>query len=179
MKHTIHIDMDGVVADWDRAATEYLHTNFPVDAAGKNENRWPPHLWEQLRIAPHFYRHLPKMARADDLINLARRFRDELHWNLVMLTAIPRGNDVFECFDDKFHWMQQHYPDIPVHFGPYSHDKQDHCKVAGDILVDDRYDNCEQWTFKGGIAVRVTKDYDKALAELEKIFESELHLLSL
>jgi len=172
-KHTIHLDMDGVVADWDQAASNYLHTNFPLDAAGQKEDRWPPHLWEQLREAPHFYRYLPKMKRADDLVNLARRFRDELHWNLVMLTAIPRHNDVFEVFDDKFRWMLDHYPDIPVHFGPYSHDKQDHCKVKGDILVDDRLDNCEQWEYKGGTAVRVLrKDYDKCIEDLQEIFEA-------
>jgi 5'(3')-deoxyribonucleotidase len=173
MKNTIHIDMDGVVADWDRAATEWLKTEHPVDSAGVQEERWPPHLWEQLRTIPHFYRNLPKMARADDMITLARKFRDELGWNLVMLTAIPRGNDVFECFDDKFHWMQERYPDIPVHFGPYSQDKQDHVKKPGDILVDDRRDNCEQWEYKGGVAVRVLKrDYDQALEDLEEIFEA-------
>jgi 5'(3')-deoxyribonucleotidase len=111
------------------------------------------------------------MLRADELMALAMRFRDELDWNLVMLTAIPRGNDVFESFHDKIRWMDKYYPGIEVHFGPYSQDKQDHCKIAGDILVDDRLDNCEQWRSKGGTAVRVTKDYQSALTELQSIFD--------
>jgi hypothetical protein len=40
-------------------------------------------------------------------------------------------------------------------------------------LVDDRYDNCEQWEARGGIAVRVKKDgYDDALTELQDIFHA-------
>ena len=171
MKNTIHIDMDGVVADWDRAATDYLQSEFPLDVAGRPEGRWPPHLWEELRVAPHFYYSLPKMPQADELMALAMRFRDELGWNLVMLTAIPRGNDVYEAFHDKIRWMDKYYPGVEVHFGPYSQDKQDHCKTANDILVDDRLDNCEQWRSKGGIAVRVTKDNQSALTELQSVFD--------
>jgi 5'(3')-deoxyribonucleotidase len=163
--------MDGVVADWDQAASEYLNSKFPIDAAGKKEDRWPPHLWEQLKNYKHFYRNLPKMKQADELVELARKFRDELGWNLVMLTAIPRGNDVFDCVQDKCDWMRDHYPDIPMHIGPYSHDKQDHCLVKGDILVDDRSDNCEQWESKGGVAINVVRDkYSEALHELRDIF---------
>jgi len=173
IKHTIHLDMDGVVADWDLAASLYLHSTFPIDAAGQKEDRWPDHLWEELKKAPHFYRSLPKMPKADQLVAIARRYRDELDWNLVMLTAIPRQNDVFDCVQDKIDWMREHYPDIPVHIGPYSHDKQDHCLVKNDILVDDRADNCEQWESRGGIAVHVAKgQYDQALAELDHILSA-------
>jgi hypothetical protein len=51
-------------------------------------------------------------------------------------------------------WAQEHFPDIAVHFGPHSYEKQRHCK-AGDILVDDRPDNCSQWRDAGGIAFKV------------------------
>jgi 5'(3')-deoxyribonucleotidase len=169
-KNTIHIDMDGVVADWDTAATQYLHAEFPLDVASKPEGRWPKHLWDELRNAPHFYRDLPKMPKADEMMSLAKRFRDELGWNLVMLTAVPRGNDCWDCFHDKIRWMDKYYPGIDVHFGPYSEDKQIHCVVDGDILVDDRFDNCASWDARGGVAVRVTKDYDKALRDLENLF---------
>jgi hypothetical protein len=75
-------------------------------------------------------------------------------------------------------WAQERYPDIPVHFGPYSEDKKKHC-VAGDILVDDRPDNCQSWREASGVAVRVTKDYQAALDELEEIYQREQTLLSL
>jgi 5'(3')-deoxyribonucleotidase len=167
---TLYLDMDGVVADWDRAATEYLHEEFPLDFANKPEGRWPKHLWEELRKATRFYRDLPKMPQADELVELARRFRDEKGYELVFLTAIPRGNDCHWAFYDKVLWVQARYPEIAVHFGPYSEDKQVHCE-PGDILVDDRYDNCESWKAAGGVAVRVTKDYQAALDQLQEIFD--------
>ena len=67
---------------------------------------------------------------------------------------------------------------LPVHFGPYSEDKKKHC-IAGDILVDDRPDNCQSWKEVGGVAVRVTKDYQAALDELEDLYQREQMLLSL
>lgn len=163
-KNTIHIDMDGVVADWERYAMTILG-NDTLDING----RWPDEEWARLKACKTFYRDLPKMAKADELMNLARRFRDELGWDLVMLTAIPHSDDVPEVYQHKIEWQLERYPDVMVHFGPYSHDKQKHCK-PGDILVDDRTSNCEEWTNAGGIAVQVTKDYDAALNELEDIF---------
>lgn len=167
--NTIYIDMDGVVADFDTAATDFLQTELKIDIANKQEGKWPPGMWERIRENTRFYRDLPKMPLADQMLDLAREFRDKLDWNLMFLTAIPKGNDMPWTFWDKMMWVQARYPDIPVHFGPYSHDKQSHC-VPGDILVDDRHDNCEQWRSRGGAAVRVTHDYAQALDQLGDLF---------
>ena len=167
-KHTIYLDMDGVVADWDIKAQEVL--GKPRSSVN---GRWPDSDWNRLRDYPHYYRHLDKMPQADELVDLARRFRDELDWDLYFLTAIPHDNDVPDAFQDKVEWAQEHYPDIRVRFGPYSVDKQDHCR-PGDILVDDRPDNCSQWRARGGIAVRVLDDaYTSALKELAEILEKK------
>ena len=167
-KHTIYLDMDGVVADWDAKAQEIL--GKPKSSVN---GRWPDSDWARLRDFPHFYRVLAKMPRADELVDLARQFRDELGWDLYFLTAIPHDNDVPDAFTDKVEWAQEYYPDIRVHFGPYSNDKQDHCR-PGDILVDDRSDNCAQWISRGGTAVRVHDDaYGGALRELEQILEKK------
>lgn len=143
----IYIDMDGVVADFDGRAEQILGAR-PVD------ERWPEDQWQQLRNHKHLYRHLPKTPYADQVIAVARRFRDELGWHLGMLTAIPKGNDMPSAFYDKVLWMQDHYPDIPVYFGPYSKDKQLHCQ-PGDVLVDDRTSNIREWGAKGGTAIKL------------------------
>lgn len=168
-KQTLHIDMDGVVADWNSYAMKILGSDSLM-----NNGRWPDKDWARLKSCKTFYRDLPKMKKADELMNLARRFRDELGWELYMLTAIPHNNDVPECFQHKVEWQQEFFPDVRVHFGPYSQDKKKHCK-PGDILVDDRHDNCTDWRLAGGIAVQVTADYDLALAELQRQFD--LHAL--
>lgn len=171
-RKTIYIDMDGVVADFDTAATDFLRNELNVDIANKEEGRWPPGIWERIRDHHRFYRNLPKMSIADDIIKLAREFRDDLDWNLMFLTAIPKHNDMPWTFYDKMLWVQDYYPDVPVHFGPYSHDKQNHC-TPGDILVDDRVDNCAQWRERGGEAIRVDKyDLKQAVLELEALLQA-------
>lgn len=168
---TVYLDMDGVVADWDRAATEYLKEPRTVGMAATEERYWPQEQWARLRHAPHFYRTLPKMPQADRMVNLARDLRDTANYQLMFLTAIPKGNDVPYAFWDKMLWAQENYPDIPVMFGPYSTDKQDHCE-PGDILVDDRRDNCDRWEAAGGAAVYVTEDYDLALKQFQDLVQS-------
>ena len=59
------------------------------------------------------------------------------------------------AFYDKVIWAVKYFPDIPVMFGPHSTDKYKHCQ-KGDILVDDRLDNCQAWTQAGGISYCVT-----------------------
>lgn len=79
-----------------------------------------------------------------------------------MLTAIPHNNDMPDVYHDKIDWMRERWPEIRVHFGPYSHDKQVHCQ-PGDILVDDRPSNIAEWQAQGGIGIEV-KNRDLASA---------------
>lgn len=173
MKQTIYIDMDGVVADFNIAAMQFLNKTQEDSQKAAQAGRWPKEDWKKLVEIPHFYRNLPKTPYADKIITLARRFRDQLNWDLYMLTAIPKDNDVPDCFQDKILWMQEYYPDIRVRFGPYSFDKAKHCN-PGDILVDDRTDNCTQWRAAGGRTVQVkNEDFISALEDLKYLFNLE------
>jgi len=167
---TIYLDMDGVLADFNTAARLHFNASKEEQAAADAAGRWPRERWTTIREQTHFYRTLPKMPQADELVALARRFRDELGWDLKILTAIPHNNDMHEVFQDKFEWMQEYYPDIKMHFGPYSEDKQRHAR-PGDILVDDRVSNCTEWAAAHGIAVKVNSGrYQEALDRLANIF---------
>ena len=170
--------MDGVLADFNTAAREFIKATKEEQQQAEQAGRWPKEKWASLRDQKNFYRHLPKMPQADELVQLARRFRDELDWNLNILTAIPHSNDMPEVFQDKFLWVQDYYPDIRVHFGPYSEDKQLHAK-PGDILVDDRTSNCLQWRAAGGVAVQVhSGKFQEALDQLYGLFaDAEASLL--
>lgn len=167
---TIYLDMDGVLADFNTAARLHFNASKEEQAAADEAGRWPKERWATIRDQVHFYRNLPKMPQADELVALARRFRDELGWELRVLTAIPHNNDMHEVFQDKFEWMGEHYPDIKLHFGPYSKDKHLHAR-PGDILVDDRVSNCTEWAAAHGIAVKVNSGrYQEALDRLFNIF---------
>lgn len=162
---TIYLDMDGVVADWEHGAALLVgyRSKYP-------EQPYPPIDWAKIRNHQRIFRDLPKMEQADELVELARKFRDNLGWNLIFLTAVPHYNDIHWAYYDKVMWATERYPDIPVHFGPYSQDKRNHTK-PGDILVDDRLDNCTGWREAGGVAVRVTKNYQAALDELASLYD--------
>jgi hypothetical protein len=53
-------------------------------------------------------------------------------------------------------------------FGPFSKDKYVHCH-AGDVLIDDRTSNCEEWRAAGGIAIQHRGDVDNTINELKKL----------
>jgi 5'(3')-deoxyribonucleotidase len=152
-KNIFYLDMDGVCADWDRGVREL---GYVTRARAGSTYTVEPQDWVRLcQQYPNLYRNLPLMEGVGLLVDLARQYRDTLGWHLYFLTAIPSKNDVPDAFSDKVAWAQDHFPDISVRFGPYAVDKQQHCR-SGDILVDDRGSNCEQWRAKGGLAFQVT-----------------------
>lgn len=174
MKHTLYLDLDGVLADFNVQAQKLINATDAERNDAERSGRWKRELWGQLKRTPNFYRHLPLTKFANDLVELATRFQNELGWNVEILTAIPRHNDVPEAFQDKVEWAQEHFPQFRVRFGPYSHDKHQHAR-PGDILVDDRYSNCTEWTQAGGTAVQVkTRNPEPALQQLTAILNQQL-----
>lgn len=162
--------MDGVLADFDQAAKTFLDASDQDLENTRTQGRWSKPQWELIKTQnPRFYRSLPKTSMADELVAICRKFRDSLNWNLKILTAIPKGNDMPWAFYDKILWQQEHYPDIPVMFGPYSKDKFLHCS-PDDILIDDRLDNCESWSRAKGISIRVNNNYNQVLDMLKDLY---------
>ena len=151
MKNTLYLDMDDVVADWAKEARHFFK-NVTYDENG----RIPNDVWEQLRNHHRFYRKLELMPGATELVQWAREFTTKNGYDLRFLTAIPPDNDMPYAFSDKVIWANERFPDIPVFFGPFSHDKHKHCRRPGDILIDDRTSNCMEWRQAGGIAHQYT-----------------------
>jgi 5'(3')-deoxyribonucleotidase len=164
MTKTLYIDMDGVVADWNQGAAQ-----IAGHALNNPTARYSPEDWNKIKNHQRMYRELPLMPEAEALMTLARDFRDRSGWNLLFLTAIPHDNDVHWAFWDKCIWAQRYFPDVAVHFGPYSYDKHLHCQ-PGDILVDDRPENISDWRQAGGHGVLVVgSDFTAVLAELRSL----------
>jgi hypothetical protein len=160
----IYLDMDGVVADFRANALRVIGASPPTGDV------YPDADWKRLRDNPHLFLGLPLMPRAHELVNVARKYRDQLGWELLFLTAIPHNNDLPWAFHDKAEWVRLHFSEIPVHFGPYSQDKFLHCTNPGDILVDDRSDNCRDWQRAGGLAFKVGRTLDLTIEQLEADF---------
>lgn len=162
---TLYIDMDGVIADFNNTAKQFLNIS-------SNEiiNKWSEQDWLKLTKIPHLYRSLRPTELAIPLMTLVKRFQTELKFDCYILTAIPSKNDVPDCIHDKILWIQQYFPYMYVRFGPYGKDKHLHCK-PGDILVDDRKDICYNWTQAGGLAIHVDNNNEEVMTKLQQEFD--------
>ena len=152
--------MDGVVADFDEYA-------FRKVGAPPSAGVYPNDIWKQLAENHRIYRDLNKTPYADELVFQCSVFARQNNFLLRFLTAVPKDNDMPWSFHDKMNWAQIWFPSIPVFFGPYSKDKHHHCK-KGDILIDDRISNIEEWNAAGGIGILHKGDYKMTLTELYK-----------
>lgn len=157
---TLYLDMDGVVADFD----EYAHRTLGLPPS---EGVYPDDVWQQLAKNPRIYRDLLPTPYATQLFQECVNFCLKHNYEWAFLTAVPKGNDVKFAFYDKVEWAQKHFPFTPVFFGPFSKDKHQHCRV-GDILIDDRRSNVEEWQAVGGTAI-LHKSLDSTLTQLHHL----------
>jgi hypothetical protein len=141
----IYLDMDDVVADWKGYAKKFLRMEW------KDGELVPDPQWKRLKDNQRMYRDLWVREGGHELVNWCRKYRDTNNAGLFFLTAIPHGNDMPWAPTDKVMWGQKYFPDIPVFIGPYSQDKWVRCQ-PGDILIDDRRSNNEEWINAGGRA---------------------------
>ncbi len=159
---TIYLDMDGVVADFDAKVSEILgYTREPF-------TRYPDEDWRKILNYPRFYRDLPLCKDAKYLVTMVLHIAHIKDMDVKFLSALPKDNDFPWAAYDKFIWAQNYFPMIPVWIGPYSQDKQIRSR-AGDVLIDDRISNIDQWNQKGGFGILHRGDTENTLKEL-KIF---------
>jgi len=159
--NTLYLDMDGVVADFDEYAARTL-------GVPPSQGIYPEEVWYKLATNARLYRDLKPTTYATQLVYQCEQFCSKKQYDLKFLTAVPKGNDVPWAFYDKVYWARNYFATIPVMFGPFSKDKHVHCK-SGDILIDDRLSNIEEWKAAGGIAIH-HKNIDATLQELSKLY---------
>ena len=152
----LYLDCDGVLADFDRGATEILGIS-----PARFQARYNPGLfWKKLKSAPDFYARLPLMAGAERLFEAVR------HLDPVILTGLPIGN---WAAPQKEKWAAQHFPGTPI-ITCMAVDKRNHAR-EGDVLVDDTLKHRHLWEEAGGIFVH-HQSVDETLVELAQIFRS-------
>ena len=144
----IYLDMDDVVADWHGQAQQVLKLRW-----NKVGDRIPQEQWDKVKEDMRFYRNLPLMEGAHELVTMCQDYISRNpQYHLRFLTALPHDYSMPLAASDKVMWAFDHFPGVPVTIGPYSHDKWRHCKNPTDILIDDRTSNCEEWITAGGQA---------------------------
>lgn len=134
----LYLDCDGVLADFDRAATELL--GMPPRAFEKR--RGIGAFWREIERHPDFYGTLPLMPDAMRLFEAVR------HLDPIILTGVPRGE---WAAPQKLRWAAEHFPGTRI-LTVMAVDKRDHAQ-EGDILVDDQLKHAHLWEGAGGIFV--------------------------
>ena len=134
---TIYLDMDGVVADFDKA----ILSHYP-DL--KNE-AIPYHLREEIveaicRKKQNFFQHLPPIEGAIESIKkLISLNKFDIYFLSTPMWSVP------ESFTDKRVWLENHYGDLVKKRLILSHRKD---LQIGHFLIDDRIKNGVE-NFKG------------------------------
>jgi deoxypyrimidine-specific 5' nucleotidase type C protein (NT5C) len=149
----LYLDCDGVLADFDRGATELL--GMPPRAFEKQ--RGIGAFWQELARHPDFYGTLPLMPDAMRLFEAVRQL------NPVILTGLPRGK---WAAPQKVRWAAEHFPGTRI-LTVMAINKRNHAQ-QGDILVDDQLKHAHLWAEAGGIFVHHI-DAENTVARLAEL----------
>lgn len=146
---TVYLDMDGVLADFDKKAIELVGKrlyDFPTSKEG----------WDAINHVPEIYSLLEPMPDADELVNGVFQLQSDYDYcfNVGVLTAIPKIGRIPDAKIHKREWIRNYYPALLMDFniGPHAVDKQKHCR-PGDVLIDDSGMNIPQWNNAGGYGI--------------------------
>jgi 5'(3')-deoxyribonucleotidase len=150
----LFLDCDGVLADFDAAATALLG----MPAAKFQARHGNKEFWKRIQRAPDFYGSLPEMPDARLLFDAVS------HLKPTILTGLPIGN---WAAPQKVRWAAEHFPGVPI-VTCMARDKHRHMH-DGDVLVDDRETHRVAYESAGVIFVHHRNARD-SLRELTSIF---------
>jgi len=162
----LYIDLDDVTFDFTGYVNNALGTNYNVGELMTDAD------WAELRqdhqymfldlepnveFIPIFQSIIESINPADIAFLSALPCDDRSCWQFAALHKV-------RSVDNYLAKYGQSVP-IPLFFGPYAHDKHKHCEV-GDLLIDDKRSNCEEWVAAGGIA-HIYRNPEGCIAFLE------------
>lgn len=141
----LYLDMDGVLADFDKRAADI----FGMPSHVFETKHGSEHFWERLQRTPDFYNSFDLMLDAPFLMDAVEHLRP------IVLTGVPYGD---WAKPQKREWVARMARGFPV-ITCRSKEKSRAC-TPGDIIVDDRTEYRHLWEDKGGIWVHHTSAYD-------------------
>lgn len=146
----IYVDCDGVIADFDKRATEIMGCP-PREWEERNGSK---NFWDTLYKTPNFFLDLDPMLDAHELMDVLAPH------DPIILTGCPRG---YWAVPQKLMWRDKYFKNVPM-ICTESVNKKVHCR-PGDVLVDDWHKHAHLWEAKGGHFVLHTS----ALDSIEKL----------
>ena len=159
--HKLYLDMDGVLADFNRGVIELCHMK-PVDQ-GRSTKEETDALWDAVRKVPHFYYQLKPIPGS---VEMVKQLRQTYGDKVEILTGIPKPKRRIEhAAEDKIQWTHDILSsDIKVNI-VYREEKPKYCTGKEDILIDDYEKNIREWNEIGGTGI-LYENADQVLKEL-------------
>ena len=159
--YAVFCDLDGVLADFDRAVRE-LPGKLPAEMS-------PQQMWPRLAKAPEFYTHLPWTADGPELWRFIQPYAP------VILTGLPLGK---WAKPQKLEWCRrelgEHVRVIAGWTKQKAQDGRNYLEEQGSastltpLLIDDREKTREPWENMGGVFVH-HRDAATSIAALEAL----------
>ena len=157
------VDMDGVLADFEKRADELLD--------GKLQELPKRAMWKAIKDhingGGRFWYELEKMTHVDEMMKL------------LVATGLPveiltASGSEKSAHPDKRDWIEKHYPGTKVNIVFSSADKAKLAK-AGLVLIDDRAKSIDPWTAAGSVGILHT-DALSTMTRVVKMMGSPDHL---
>ncbi len=146
----IYLDMDGVLADFDRGVRELCRMEA-LPQNGKHDPKQDDLMWKAIRETDHFYDRLELMPGAKELFDgIYGKYGDRCE----ILTGIPREErGIVTSEQDKRSWTRRMLSDtVKVNAVCRKH-KQNFCTGPGSVLIDDREKTIREWQKLGGTGI--------------------------
>ena len=150
-KIRIYLDMDGVLADFEKGVQDLCHME-PLSQNGKrNDPEKDDLMWERIRKTDHFYDRLDLMPGAKEMFDLLRKKYGD---RCEILTGIPREErGIVTAEEDKRNWIRRMLSEtVKVNAVCRKH-KQNYCTGPESILIDDREKTIREWKELGGTGI--------------------------
>jgi len=145
----IYLDLDGVLADFDRGVIELAGAK-PLPQ-GHGDEQQEKEMWDAVRRVEHFY---DKLEFAEGARELFDSIYSRYGYACEILTGIPKpGRNIKNAAEDKKKWAKRMLsPDIAVNT-VLKEDKRLFCTGPDCLLIDDYEKNIEQWREAGGTGI--------------------------
>ena len=151
----IYIDMDGVLADFEKGVREHCGIGTEDDEK----------MWAAVKNVDHFYYKLePIRGSVEMLKTLIDKYGDKCE----ILSAVPKARrGIIHAEEDKREWIRKYLGnEIVVNLVHDWTEKLPFCTGEGCVLIDDRYENILGWREVGGTGIlfhNATDAHDEVL----------------
>jgi len=174
MEDNLHVvlDLDDVVLEFTSGVIDAVNRDFGVniDARTKTEYSFGQYLdqhigrdwWEWLE--DHAWLWGEKFKPVDGALGSIEKLRAAGHW-IELVTAKPEWAE-----DQVWVWLARYKPRVhQVTFAPMQDVSKADLSPDGDVLVDDRWENCLEWAETGRLAILFSRSDNAQYGRFESL----------